>query len=92
MKAKIRVATDMYEFIEAEVDGEPADIFGSYRELKKLCLPASGLPERDFNHFIDNMLLGEQNTMADYEQMSERQKEHVQIVKKGIKRIKSKQE
>ena len=93
MKGKIRVAVDTYEFIELDAEGESADdLFETYRALKRLAVHKNGLPEKDFNRFIDRQLMGESNELEVYNQMSPEQVFAVQSLKKALKRLKAKEE
>ena len=86
-KAKLRIPKEMYAFIEIEVDGTLEEIQDTFRELTI----TSELKDKEFNNFIDRYLTGEPISAEEYENCSDRQKEVVQIIKRALKRIKSRQ-
>lgn len=90
MKTTLRLPTrDQYAFIEIEADLPTVeDSISAYYEAMKLLKPKEGIDEKTMNIFIDNMLLGNgKNSVEIYQEMSQAQKDMVQILKRGLKRI-----
>lgn len=87
-KAKIRVATDMYEFIELEVDRPVDEIWSAYKELKSYTTKSQGIPDKEWNKAIDEYM--NTGTLKDgietYNKMSEKQQWFMQQLKKHGKR------
>lgn len=89
-KARLRIPTEMYAYVEVDVEGEPHDIVSAYHEFTRLVKPQEGLPVKDFNAFIDRQLNNEENHLEVWEKMSDQQKFIVNEIKKAIKRIEAK--
>lgn len=94
MKVTLHVPTEQYGFVapEIETDGQtlsPAAYTAQvYFEFANMFKPKVGLPDKEWNKFVDRMLLEEEgNHMEEYELMSEAQKSCVQVIKKAMKRI-----
>lgn len=89
MKAKIRVATDMYEFIELEVDGTSEQLWDTYKELKAYTKEVKGLSDKEFNAALDEYLNTNsiKNGTEIYAQMNPQQQSIIQAIKRSIKRI-----
>lgn len=90
LKAKIRVATDMYEFIELDFEGDIDAIWEAYRNLKGRAVnKGAGLTDKEFNAFLDSYL--KDGTIVNghelYEKMNPVQQNIVQCIKRSIKRI-----
>jgi len=92
MKYHLRVPTnEQYAYIEAEMEGDSEQAIDEYYKLTRALKPKEGLPDKDYNAFIDNQLLGESNQLETYTQMSDQQKNAVQIIKRALARIKARQ-
>lgn len=99
MKIEIRVPTsDPYAFIDLELgpgeeltDDMIERASSDYIRAKSAILGNSGLPEKEFNSFIDRQLLGEANHMDEYQKMTLSQQGICQAIKKALKRIEAKQ-
>jgi hypothetical protein len=89
-RATVRIATDMYEFIELEVNDTPEAIFDAYRRMKRLNISSGGITDKEFDQFIENQLSGKTNLLETYNKMSTTQQSIVQINKRAIKRINAK--
>lgn len=74
------------------LEGSPKEMVDAYNELNEAYWGQgeAGVPSKDFNAFVDNMLLGEDNHVEQLEPMSEKQKFVVNEIKKALKRIKNK--
>lgn len=91
MKIVVHVPVEQFGFVSAEYDtDDPKSSYEAYNAIADAFKPqpSNSLPTKDFNKFIDNMLLGESNHISQYEQMSPKQIEVVQEIKKALKRIK----
>lgn len=90
MKAQIRIATEMYCYIEPTIEGTPEEIVEKYHEFQRLVKPQNGLTTKEFNDFVDSYLSGNLNgLLPKYEAMNESQKTIVQTIKRSLARIKS---
>lgn len=89
LKATIRVATDLYEFIELEYEGDVDAIWDEYKRLKARVITKPGLTEKEFNAFLDSYLnTGTiENGHELYEKMNPIQQNIVQAIKRSIKRV-----
>ena len=90
-KAKVRIATKEYEFVELEIEGSPDDIAEAYNEMEGRLKGREGLETARFNVFLDRYIMNEPVSSEDYACMSKYQTAVVQEIKKSIKRIKAKQ-
>lgn len=88
-KAKVRVATDMYEFIELEIDGNEEEIWDAYQSLKRKATLKNkpGLDSKEWNKCIDQYLNGKDMDSDLYERMNDDQLRVIQEIKKSFKRI-----
>lgn len=98
MKVTFRIPTqDQYAFVELELEDEANNITaeairGIYDGYTQAFKPKAGISEKDFNAHVDRMMTkGEANHIEEYLQMSDKQKDYVQFLKRAIKRIKPKQ-
>lgn len=91
-KSTIRLATAQYEFIEVVVEGSPEDILEAHNAFKRILGPSEGLPDKEFDAFIQRQLSGETNHVEEYNRMSDVQKHYVQVNKRALKRITASQE
>lgn len=89
-KASLHLPTEQYGFIAVDVEDTPTGIVEAYRGFQRLTQSAAGLPEKDFNAFVDRQMLGESNKIEDYELASDTQKVIIQCVKRSLKRIAAK--
>ena len=90
MNAKLRIPTDMYAFVEIDVEGSFEEIAVAYREAKDHILGGEGVTPKEFNDFIDEYLTTKQivNGGDIYERMNLRQKDIIQTIKRSFNRIK----
>lgn len=90
MKYTGHVAIGQYEFIE--VEGESLEeVSEACRAIKREWGGADGLPDKEFNAFLDRQLTGEDNHIEEYEKCSDMQKVIIQAIKRALKRIEAKQ-
>jgi hypothetical protein len=88
MKAKIRVATDMYEFIELDIEGSESEIWDSYKSLKRKATNSiPGLDSKTWNICFDKYLKTNTLDSDNYEKMNDIQRQIIQEIKKSVKRI-----
>lgn len=92
-KVQLHIPVEQYGFVAIDCDGLTAEETASvYVEYAQAFKPKVGLLDKDFNAFIDRMLLGQEgNHIEQYEAMSERQKDQVQCIKRALKRLKAKE-
>lgn len=98
MKITYRIPTEMYAYVELQYEYNDTvsaeTVAENYSELSKAFKPKpiNSLSDKEFNQFIDNMLLGEDNHIESYEKLSPSQKDTVQTIKRALKRLKSKED
>lgn len=87
MKARLRIPTDQYAYLEVDFEGTEQEIVEKYRELADLARPQEGLTTNEWNAALDRYL--EENTMNSevYQAMSDKQKSLIQEIKRSLKRI-----
>lgn len=94
MKIELHIPTVQYGFIAVELEDATPEIvratYDSYAAAFKP-QPINTLPDKEYNTFIDNMLLGDDNHVETYNAMSPQQKDAVQVLKRALKRLKSKE-
>lgn len=87
-KASIRVpTTEPYAYLEIEAEGSPEAILEAYERFNSLVKRGKGLEAKEYDKFIERQLLGETNVLEQYNAMSEDQQRTVQIIKRALKRI-----
>ena len=94
MKSKLHIPTEQFGFTEIEVETETAEeALDLYQSLSRYVnvQPKGALSPKDYDLFIENMLLGKGNSVEMYETMSQKQRDFVQIIKRAIKRLKARQ-
>lgn len=86
--------TDQYAYLECtEEFPSVEDALAFYHQSMRLIKGGTGLDEKEYNAFIDNQLMGNnKNHIDQYEKMTTEQKGTVQVLKRALKRIKSKAE
>ena len=92
MKTEIRIPTTQYGYITLEFEGTAEEAIAEHNRVLSLYAGGAGLPDKEYNAFIDRQLMGEPNEMEVYASMSLEQQSHVQIIKRALNRIKYKQE
>lgn len=99
-KITYRIPTSQFAFIEI-AEEEPVNglyssqqIVSRFNELEKAykdsLIEAPGLPEKEFDRFIQTQLEGGQNHVEVYNLMSPEQQKAVQAYKRALNRIKAK--
>lgn len=98
MKITHHIPTEQYGFTEVETESldemsqdDIACILGQYRALAGAVKEAGGLPEPEYQKFLDKYLLGEGGETEVYNQMSDTQKNIIQTIKRALARIKSRE-
>ena len=92
MKATLHFPTEQFGFAEVEIEVDsPIEALQKYTETTRANNTGAGLPDKDYNSFVDRMLLGESNELEQYTQMSDEQKTTIQVIKRALKRLKTKE-
>lgn len=87
MKASIIIPTVQYGNVTYEFEGEPEEALAFSAKMNELAKnPNEGIPRKDFNRFLDNLLHERPNETDTYVAMSERQQLVIQEVKKALDR------
>lgn len=86
-KARLRIPTETYAFIEVDVEGTPDEIVSANFEFTKLTKPNEGLPHKEWNQALDRYLTSNDGETETYLAMSAKQKDMIQELKKAFKRI-----
>lgn len=96
MKITFRVPTEMYAFAEVTIDAgdvtaqevkEKYDYFSEAFKPK----PINSLPDKEYNEFIDRIMLGESNHIETWEKCSPEQKAAAQVIKRSLKRLEARE-
>lgn len=91
-KAQIRIPTEQFAYIELEVEDTAENIVLIHYDFLRMVKPKVGIPDKEYNDFVDRYLLGEKNHVEVYQLMSPEQQTCVQTIKRSLARIKAKQE
>ena len=88
-KAKIRIPTDSYAYIELDVEGTQDQIFDAYNSFTQAYKAESGegISSKEFNATVDGYFLKGTMSTEVYESMSKDQKIFIQTCKRSFKRI-----
>lgn len=86
-KAKLRIPTEQYAYVEVEVEGDPEDIVNAHDEFTRLLTPQTGLDSKEFNKALDRYLTKGEGETETYLRMNRDQKLVIQEIKKSFKRI-----
>jgi hypothetical protein len=93
MKVVSHIPTEQYGFVELHHDTTNAhEVAHEYKEFQDAFKSGQGIPVKDFDAFVERQLLGEHNELETYLQMSDEQKQIVQVNKRALKRISAKLE
>lgn len=96
MKARLRIPTEMYAYIEVEVEQKEESIdriIQSYFSVKDAFERESkarlgqGLSAKEFNAFLDKYLNDGEGNLEVYQAMSPAQKQTIQDIKRAFNRI-----
>lgn len=93
MKAIVHVPTEQYGFVSAEFDTDNAEkIKEAYDAISYAFKPQpiNSLDKKDWNTFIERVLLGESNHIETWEKCSPEQQKILQEIKKALARIEAK--
>lgn len=102
MKTTYHVPTESFGFIEIEAEDsdrplafqiqERVEAYKAISEAVKGTPSGEGIPDKEYNQFMDNFLMGNMNGLGEiYQAMSKEQQSCVQVIKKSLKRIKARQ-
>lgn len=87
MKAKIRIATKEYCFVEYDYEGTPEGALELHNDLyRQFKAENEGLPHLEWNRVLDGYLATNTMDSQDYEKLSPAQQFVVQELKKAFKR------
>lgn len=93
MKIKLHIPTEQYGFVEIEPEtDDPHAVAGIYQQFSGAFKVNEGIPDKEFDAFIQRQLLGQSNHVEEYQAMSPEQKKYVQINKRALNRIRAKDE
>lgn len=93
MKATFRIPAEMYAFAEVVIELPDGVTANEVREKYDLLAnafkpqPVNQLPDKEYNRFIDNLMLGESNHIEIWEACSPEQKAAAQVIKRSLKRL-----
>lgn len=92
MKATLRIPTEMYAYIEVEIEKETAEeVIDEYNRITRLYKGGAGLTDKQFNAVLDEYLgTGTICNGSEYEFNAE-QNMVIQAVKRSIKRLASRE-
>lgn len=94
MKYEIRVQPAQYEVIAYEYDDTQELTYEAiergiddYRRIKGMLKPGPGLPQKEFETFMQRQTQGLTNPLEQHERMNPVQKSFVQVIKKVMRRV-----
>jgi hypothetical protein len=91
MKFTLHIPTEQYGFCEAEFEADDVNIAAhNYKQIADSFLGGAGLPDKDFDKFVENQLGGGSNHIEDWEKMSPEQRKYIQINKRALNRLEAK--
>lgn len=86
-KATSRIPTVQFGYIEIEHSGAIEDIVEEHRLMLRSYQGGEGLPDKDFNRFLDTYLNSNKGELEVYNKMSPEQQNIIQTIKRSLKRI-----
>lgn len=89
-KSKIRIPTEMYSFVEVDVEGTSEEITEAYNRFKTELNSGEGLSPKLWRRALDRYLTTGDGDVETYLAMSVYQKNVIQEIKRAYKRINSK--
>jgi len=88
MKAIIRIPTTQYGFVEIEAEVSSAEeAIVSHNDILKMYAGGPGLPQKEWNAWLDQYLKEGTGNADQYAAMSPEQQKIIQEVKKSMARI-----
>lgn len=89
MKITYRIPmNDPYAYIEMEGEEDSfEEAYVNYQGYMAMVKGGGGLPAKDFDQFVQNQLMGQDNKIEDMEKMSQDQLKTMQIIKRALNRI-----
>lgn len=91
--ATIRIPCEQFAFIEIQTDATPTETIELYRHYTALYKGGIGITEREFQQYLDAFITKDSPITADeYAAMSREQQNVIQVIKRAIKRIRSREE
>lgn len=92
MKATLRIPTEMYAYIEVEIEKDSAEeVIDEYNRITALYKGGAGLTEKEFSAVLDELLSTGtvRGGVEYYEKMTPEQRNIMQTIKRSVKRINS---
>jgi len=83
----IRVPAEQYAYLETDFEGTAEEAVQLYRHITDLIKGGAGLPDKDFDQFIQAIIEDEPNQIENLEKLSPDQHHLMQVVKRAMKRI-----
>ncbi len=91
-KAELTIPTEQFGNIRPTVEGTAEEIVEAYFEFSRMVKPKQGIPDKDYNAFMDSYLMGNLEGLGEvYQVMSPEQQHCVQTIKRSLARIKRRQ-
>ncbi len=91
MKVTLHVPVEQYGFVAADVEtDDPNEIRAAYQRIADAFKTGAGVAQKEYNAFIDAMLLGEPNHIDIWEKLSDDQRDAAQVIKRALKRLEAK--
>ncbi len=90
-KAELTIPTEQYGNIRPVVEGTAEEIVAAYFEFKS-ALGGEGIPDKEFDQWLDRYLTENTGDSNVYARMSAPQRATIQTIKRSINRIKARQE
>lgn len=88
MKTTLHIPTEQFGFLEVEFEAQnEAEALEKYQELSNLAKGGEGVSQGQLEAFVKKQLLGEGNSIEEYNQMSKPQQDIVQMIKRLKKQI-----
>lgn len=89
MKTTYRIPmNEQYAYIEIEGDeGSFEEAYAKYQSITKMVKGGAGLPDKEFDAFVQRQIMGEANHTDDLERLNIEQAKMMQILKRAIARI-----
>lgn len=93
---RLRVPLAQYSYIEYDFEGTPEEAIDEVNTITKLYeikqSDAPGLSEKDFRQVVDKYLMTEALNMEDIDNLNKAQKYWLDVTKRAMARIKSKED
>ncbi len=93
MRTTHRISTGQFEYVEIEhgTAQSPGQTRIDHDEWVAAFKPQTGILDKEFNAFVDAMLLNEPNHTDVWEKLSDKQKDTAQTIKRALKRLEARE-